>query len=111
MNFILFFPLELLLIINLFLKKGTFLAWILYIIQTKSGKLYTGITTNLERRFKEHCSSKKGASFFNFSEPDVILYQEGHINRSEASKREYQIKQMTKQQKLNLIIQSQMKRS
>ncbi|MBX9839338.1 GIY-YIG nuclease family protein [Silvanigrella sp.] len=87
------------------------MAWKLYIIQTKSGKLYTGITTNLERRFKEHCSSKKGASFFNFSEPDVILYQESHVNRSEASKRECQIKKMTRQEKLNLILQSQMKRT
>lgn len=85
------------------------MSWKVYIIQTKSGKLYTGITTNLERRFKEHCLSKKGASFFNFSQPENILYQENHANRSEASKREYQIKKMTRQEKLNLIFQNQIK--
>ena len=82
------------------------MAWKLYIIQTKSGKLYTGITTDLKRRFDEHKSNKKGASFFNFSEPEFILYEEDHPSRSEASKREYLIKKMSRKQKLDLILQN-----
>jgi putative endonuclease len=79
------------------------LSWKLYIIQTKSGKLYTGITTDLNRRFHEHKFEKKGASFFNFSEPECILYEEDHSSRSEASKREHKIKMMSRKQKLDLI--------
>jgi putative endonuclease len=81
------------------------LSWKIYIIQTKSGKLYTGITTNLNRRFNEHKTKKRGASFFNFSEPELILYEEDHISRSEASKRECKIKKMSRKQKLELILQ------
>ncbi|KAB8027772.1 GIY-YIG nuclease family protein [Fluviispira multicolorata] len=77
--------------------------WIVYIIKSKSGKLYTGITTNLERRIKEHCSEKKGAKFFRMSPPDEILFQENHNSRSDASKRECAIKKLTRKQKFELI--------
>lgn len=72
-------------------------------IQTRSGKLYTGITNNLERRFAEHSGKKSGAKFFHFSEPVQIVFQEEHANRSEASKREIHIKRMTRKQKLDLM--------
>ncbi len=80
------------------------MGWKLYIIQTKSGKLYTGITTDLNRRFREHKTKKKGANFFNFSEPEFILYEEDHLSRAEASKSEYKIKKMSRKQKLELIL-------
>lgn len=38
--------------------------WIVYLIQTTNGKIYTGITNNLERRFKAHQKKNKGARFF-----------------------------------------------
>ena len=78
-------------------------SWTLYILQTKSGKLYTGITLDLNRRLKEHLSSKKGAKFFRIDKPKQIIYTESLPNRSLAQKREAQIKKMTKAQKLNLI--------
>ena len=78
--------------------------WTVYIIQTKSGKLYTGITKDLDRRFAEHQNKSKGARFFNISSPEKIVYRESHISRSEAAKREIKIKKMTRRQKLDLCI-------
>lgn len=77
--------------------------WTVYIIQTKSGKLYTGITNDMERRFLEHQTHAKGARFFHFSDAEKIIYKELHPNRSEASKREAQIKKLRRKQKLALI--------
>ena len=77
--------------------------WEVYIIETESGTLYTGITTQLDRRFNEHGKSPQGARYFHFSKPSRVLFREHHENRSSASKREYQIKKMTKAQKLDLI--------
>ncbi|MBB65323.1 MAG: hypothetical protein CMO81_09690 [Waddliaceae bacterium] len=77
--------------------------WDVYIIRTESGKLYTGICKDLERRFSEHQSGQKGARFFHFSAPKAVVYQEKHSNRSSASKREAEIKKMKRSQKLELI--------
>jgi putative endonuclease len=78
-------------------------SWTVYIVETESGKLYTGITTDLDRRFKEHLEKKRGAKFFSISAPKQILFQENHSNRSEASIREAEIKRMSRPQKLALI--------
>lgn len=77
--------------------------WVVYVIQTTSGKLYTGITNNLKRRFDQHQSHDKGARFFHFSTPEKVVFQETHPNRSEASKRESAIKKMRREEKLALI--------
>lgn len=77
--------------------------WFVYIIQTESGKLYTGITTDLERRLSEHQKQEKGARFFHFSSPEGIVYTESHRNRSEATKREMKIKKLGRKEKLELI--------
>lgn len=78
-------------------------AWYVYIIQTEKGVLYTGITTDIERRFSEHLfESKKGAKFFRGSVPEKIVYQEVCDSRSTASKREAQIKKMKRAEKLRM---------
>lgn len=77
--------------------------WEVYIIQTESGKLYTGITNNLEKRFTNHLQGKSGAKFFHFSNPKSVVFRESHKNRSEATKREIEIKKMKREQKMNLI--------
>lgn len=77
--------------------------WEVYIIQTESGKLYTGISNDLGRRFTNHLQGKSGAKFFHFSSPKQIIFRESHQNRSEATKREIEIKKMKRTQKLNLI--------
>ncbi len=80
--------------------------WELYIIKTESGRLYTGITTDLDRRFAEHKSGgAKSARFFRTSKPVAIVYRESHSDRSSASKREYEVKAMSRKQKEVLIAQ------
>lgn len=84
-------------------------SWYVYIIQTQCGKLYTGITTNIERRFQEHCDvydarDTKGAKFFRGHKPEAVVYSEECNDRSGASKRECQIKAMRKQKKLALFM-------
>ena len=84
------------------LKHQNQSAWHLYILQTINGKLYTGITNNLERRMKEH-KSGRGARFtriFGFSH---LVYTEGLTSRSAALKREAQIKSWPRGKKLVLI--------
>ncbi len=82
------------------------ICWVVYIIETESGKLYTGITTDLNRRFQEHSEKKRGAKFFSVSAPKRILFRENHSSRSEASIREAEIKRMKRSQKLELISSS-----
>ncbi len=81
--------------------------WKVYIVRTRSGKLYTGITTDLERRFQEHAQTKRGAKFFRVSGPEAIAFKETAPNRSEAARREMEIKKMSREEKLRLIEESQ----
>ncbi len=83
------------------IKKS--LEWSVYIIQTESGKLYTGITKDLTKRFNQHQKKQKGANFFHFSPPKEVVFTEDHPNRSEASKREAAIKKMNRKEKVSLI--------
>ncbi len=81
--------------------------WIVYMIQAKSGTLYTGITNNLERRLRDHQEHRKGARFFRFSSPERVVFTEPHPNRSQVSKREMDIKKMSREEKLELIASQQ----
>ncbi|MBI5427665.1 MAG: GIY-YIG nuclease family protein [Nitrospinae bacterium] len=76
-------------------------------VRTRSGKLYTGITTDLERRFQEHARTKRGAKFFRVSQPEAIAFKETAPNRSEAARREMEIKKMSRAEKLRLIEERQ----
>ncbi len=78
--------------------------WFLYLIRTKQGNLYTGITTDVERRFKEHCSGgKKSAKYLKGKGPLVLVYCIQVGKRSQALKLEYQVKRLSKQAKENII--------
>lgn len=77
--------------------------WSVYIIEASDGSFYTGITTDLQRRFSEHLSGKKGAKYFNGKTPIRILFNENNHDRSSASKQEARIKSMTRAQKKTLI--------
>ncbi|ATH08929.1 endonuclease [Halobacteriovorax marinus] len=80
--------------------------WFVYILETTSGKFYTGITTDVERRFNEHASGKKGAKFFRSNRPKRVVHIEEYENRSLASKREWEIKQLSRKEKEHLIYSS-----
>lgn len=79
--------------------------WWVYMVQTESGKLYTGISTDVARRFGEHVagSAKGGAKFFHSDPPKKVVYQQACADRSDASQQEAAIKKMRRQQKLALI--------
>ena len=78
-------------------------SWFIYILETENNKLYTGITTDVERRFEEHRSTKKGAKFTKANPVIKILYIEISENRSTASKREMEIKKLSRSEKFKLI--------
>ncbi|WP_394132915.1 GIY-YIG nuclease family protein [Shewanella maritima] len=77
--------------------------WFLYVIQCANGHLYTGVTTDVARRFKEHQSGKKGAKFLQGKGPLTLVYQESQTNRSEAQKREAAVKKLPRVKKLAMI--------
>jgi putative endonuclease len=75
--------------------------WCVYILKCNDGSLYTGITNNLERRLLAH-ESGKGARYTRGRTPFKLIYQEACQNRSEASKREFVIRTMSREEKLGL---------
>ena len=76
--------------------------YFVYLIQCKNGTLYTGITTNIKRRFQEH-KDGKGGHYTSSKKVVKILYTENHKNRGSALKREAQIKGWQREKKFNLI--------
>ena len=76
--------------------------WQVYIILCKDNSLYTGITTDIERRFRQHADAQ-GAKYFRGRRPGEVVYLEGGHNRSTASKREMAIKKLLRVNKLQLI--------
>lgn len=80
------------------------LSWCVYILYSSDNKFYTGITNNMTARWQKHCN-KTGAKFFRGRRPIALCYQEPDHSRSSASKREYTLKQLSRQEKQQLIIQ------
>jgi len=79
-------------------------AYHLYILKCSDNTLYTGITTDLTRRLEEHNTSSKGAKYTRVRRPVELVYSEDYVDRSAASKREYEIKKkMSRGEKLELI--------
>jgi putative endonuclease len=79
-------------------------SWWVYMVQTRSNKLYTGITTDVERRFRQHKGELKGGARFFYSDAaKAVVYREASENRSSASRREAEIKKLTRQQKLAMV--------
>ncbi|WP_196138508.1 GIY-YIG nuclease family protein [Aliikangiella sp. G2MR2-5] len=76
--------------------------WYVYIIKASDDSLYTGVTTDIKRRWKEHNSGTKGAKYFRGRKPKVLLYLAEFPGRSESQREEYRIKKLTKRDKLLL---------
>ena len=82
-------------------------AWQVYIVRCADGTLYTGIARDLDRRIAEHNADQgTGASYTRSRRPVRLVYREPAADRSAASKREYQIKQLSRAEKLALILAS-----
>jgi len=80
-----------------------FLHYFLYILRCSDDTLYTGITTDIERRLKEHNLGTKGAKYTRSRRPVKLVYKEKLEDKSSALKREYEIKKMSRKKKLLLI--------
>ena len=76
--------------------------WQVYIILCSDNSLYTGITTDMERRFRQH-ESGRGAKYFRGRQPMELVYLENGHTRSSAGKREAEIKNMTRAAKCLLL--------
>lgn len=72
--------------------------WYLYILRCGDGSLYTGITTDVEKRFAAHTEGK-GAKYTRGRGPLKIVYQEKCGTHSQALKREIAVKKLTRQAK------------
>lgn len=78
-------------------------SWKLYMLRCRDGSLYTGITTDVEKRVAAH-NSGKGAKYTRSRKPVELVYQEECTDHSAALKRELEIKALTKEEKEKLIV-------
>jgi putative endonuclease len=78
------------------------MAYFVYLLRCKNGSIYTGITTDTQRRLAEH-KNKRGGRYTRSHEVQEIIYTEEYPNRSEALKREAEIKSWRRKKKINLV--------
>ena len=76
--------------------------WHVYIVLCSDDTLYTGITIDMTRRFREHARGR-GAKYFRGRQPKALVYLEGGHDRSAASKRELYIKGLSRAGKQALL--------
>lgn len=77
--------------------------WHVYMVVCSDQTIYTGITKDLQKRLHEHNDGATGAKYTRSRRPVKIVYQEEQSSRSTATKRELQLKKMTRAKKLQLI--------
>ena len=78
--------------------------WLVYIIRADDDSLYTGITTDLARRWQQHSAVQRGgAKFFRGRRPAALVYVESGHDRSSATRREAAIKRLTRAAKELLL--------
>lgn len=76
--------------------------WFVYLIRCADNSLYTGITTDVERRVETHRAGK-GAKYLKTRRPFKLVFSAPVGDRSQASKLEYAIKQLPKRQKEAIV--------
>jgi putative endonuclease len=76
--------------------------WSLYILRCRDGSFYTGVTTNIDRHFREH-QEGRASRFTRTRRPVVLLYQERCGSRARALERECVVKSMGRQGKEDLV--------
>lgn len=81
--------------------------YFIYILRTSSNTLYIGQTNNLKKRIKQHREkTAKSAKYMRYFKSFKLVYSERHKNRSDALKREAQLKKLTREKKEDLIASS-----
>lgn len=78
--------------------------WYVYIIECSDKTFYTGITSDIHRRIEEHNTSPKGAKYTKGRRPVKLVYCRRKKNKITASKEEYRIKKLTREEKLKMIL-------
>ncbi|ODC02823.1 hypothetical protein BFW38_03915 [Terasakiispira papahanaumokuakeensis] len=78
--------------------EGQAVRWSLYIVQTAQGMLYTGISTDVDRRFKAHCDGK-GARALRGKGPLQLIWQQTVASQRQALRLEYRIKRLPQKKK------------
>lgn len=78
--------------------------WYIYIVECPDKTLYTGITTDMEKRIKAHNCSNKGAKYTRGRRPVKVVYLSEIKNRSDSLKEEARIKKLSRKEKLKLIV-------
>jgi putative endonuclease len=78
-------------------------AYHLYILKCADDSLYTGITTDVERRVEEHNAGKAGAKYTRARRPVEVVYSKKFRDRSGASVAEAALKKLTREEKLALV--------
>jgi predicted GIY-YIG superfamily endonuclease len=77
-------------------------AWFLYLLRCADGSLYTGITNNVTRRCQQH-NAGTASRYTRSRLPVELIYQESHVSRSVALKRELAVKAMSREEKESLV--------
>lgn len=77
--------------------------WFVYIVQCVDDTLYTGVAKNINKRLYEHNHTARGARYTRGRRPVRLVYSEPAADRSQACRREYAIKQFSRQDKIHLI--------
>lgn len=77
--------------------------WYCYVVRCGDASFYTGVTTDIDRRIRQHNSKRGGCAYTRSRRPVVLVYRETVQDRATAQVREAEIKRMTREQKLMLI--------
>ncbi|MGB0206130.1 MAG: GIY-YIG nuclease family protein [Neptuniibacter sp.] len=78
--------------------------WFVYLLRCSDDSLYTGVTTNIDRRLRQHNGELVGgAKYTRLRRPVMLVWKEIHKDRSSAAKKEWQIKQLRRSEKLLLL--------
>lgn len=77
--------------------------WHLYLLRCRDGSLYSGIATDVERRFREHAAGK-GARYTRAHPPECVLASRAYPDRASASRAEHRLKRQPKARKLAWLL-------
>lgn len=78
-------------------------SWYVYFLRCNDNSLYAGITTDITRRLHQHNHTKLGAKYTRAKRPVTLAFIESVVDKSSASKREYQLRKLSKTQKEQLV--------
>ena len=79
-------------------------SWYVYMLRCGDDSLYSGITTDVERRVHEHnTDNKKGAKYTRVRRPVVLVYKKRCKDRSSAAVKEAALKKLSRREKENLL--------